>query len=177
MTPEETRALIAEAETHQELVTCGNPQHTNFEVGCPECAVVCDYCTCPWPCDARRLADALSALTVPDGDARERLAEIIEPYIDTAIGDYGSGSYDETLPDAILAAFPVLGTAAPEPEEWEYICQTDAPTANHLTAFSESLDRARKTQAQRNLMGHTNSRIWRRRKAGPWEPLPVGGES
>lgn len=71
MTDEKTRVLIAEAEKHQEVVVCGNPRHTNFDIGCPDCAVVCDYCTCPWPCDARRLADALEALTVPDGDARE----------------------------------------------------------------------------------------------------------
>lgn len=56
----------------------------------------------------RRAKSALSELTTPDGDVRELLAEIIEPFIDTAIGDYGSGSYDGTLPDAILAAFPVL---------------------------------------------------------------------
>ena len=73
MTPDNPRELIAEAERHQELVVCGNAQHTNFDVGCPDCAVVCDYCTCPWPCDARKCADALAAPLDP-----VKVAEVLD---------------------------------------------------------------------------------------------------
>ena len=67
----------------------------------------------------KRWADALSALTVPDGDARERIARVLcerNGYLwdDTEEDQQAFHLWDA---DAILAAFPVLSrTAAPEPE-------------------------------------------------------------
>lgn len=117
MTDDKTRALLEAAEKHQEVVVCGNPRHTNFDIGCPDCAVVCDYCTCPWPCDARRLADALSALTVPDGDARERLVESIAGGTISIPGGYGELARDdaENIVDTVVCDPALSRAAAPEP--------------------------------------------------------------
>jgi hypothetical protein len=41
---------------HHMDVACGNPQHTNFDVGCPDCAAVCDSCGEDWPCRTADLA-------------------------------------------------------------------------------------------------------------------------
>ncbi len=109
--------------------------------------------------------------TPQEGGARAVLERIIEPYIDTAIGDYGSGSYDETLPDAILAAFPVLSrAAAPEPE-WEYATTqwgSDRQPHGRLTRGEITPE-----QWFAELGDREDLELVRRRKAGPW--LPVGG--
>ncbi|WP_336652683.1 MULTISPECIES: hypothetical protein [unclassified Leucobacter] len=52
-------------------------------------------------------ADTISALTVPDGDARERLLQLITEYMPGREGI--PKVQDVWLADAILAAFPVLG--------------------------------------------------------------------
>ena len=38
------RALREVMAIHEPLWGCGNPGHTNPEVGCPECEVICDGC-------------------------------------------------------------------------------------------------------------------------------------
>ena len=53
-------ALRAVLDLHQPKWSCGNPQHTNPEVGCPDCAECCiecgDYLPCP---TVQAIADAL----------------------------------------------------------------------------------------------------------------------
>ena len=36
---------------------CGNPSHTNPDVGCPDCFIGCDACGEPHPCPTRRALD------------------------------------------------------------------------------------------------------------------------
>ena len=35
---------------HQPEWSCGNPAHTNLDVGCPDCAEYCTECGDPSPC-------------------------------------------------------------------------------------------------------------------------------
>ena len=60
-------ALTAALDLHNAYVSCGNPQHTNFEVGCPECAEYCEasgeVCPCP------TLAAITDALTPKENDS------------------------------------------------------------------------------------------------------------
>ena len=60
-------ALTAALDLHNAYVSCGNPQHTNFEVGCPECAEYCEACgeVCPCP----TLAAITDALTPKENDS------------------------------------------------------------------------------------------------------------
>lgn len=47
------RAVIAVLELHEfdsEDVACGNPRHTNFDVGCPDCYYPCQGCGESYPC-------------------------------------------------------------------------------------------------------------------------------
>ncbi len=44
-------------ELHQELWDCGNARHTNPDVGCPECAVLCCHCGDSWPCETIAILD------------------------------------------------------------------------------------------------------------------------
>ena len=44
------RALRAVMVLHEHLWGCGNPRHTNTEVGCPECEEICDDCGSSYPC-------------------------------------------------------------------------------------------------------------------------------
>lgn len=37
-------------ELHESEWSCGNPRHTNPDIGCPECAEYCDLCGHMWPC-------------------------------------------------------------------------------------------------------------------------------
>jgi len=54
-------ALTAALDIHKAYVSCGNPQHTNFEVGCPECTEYCEACGEVWPCPTRAaITDALT---------------------------------------------------------------------------------------------------------------------
>lgn len=54
-------ALTAALDLHREEVSCGNPRHTNFDAGCPECLVVCDSCGEIYPCPTvRAITDALT---------------------------------------------------------------------------------------------------------------------
>lgn len=39
---------------HQPEWSCGNPAHTNPDVGCPECAEQCTDCGQTWPCATLR---------------------------------------------------------------------------------------------------------------------------
>lgn len=96
MTNEKIRVLVAKA--HDELAM--------LDLDGPTTAEGTAWGSCLREAK-QALAEAVETLTVPDGDVRELLAEIIEPFIDTAMGDYGSGSYDGTLPDTILAALPL----------------------------------------------------------------------
>lgn len=104
MTPEETRALVEAAEMHQPIErspSCGDPE-------CCTAVTVCQWCDDEWPRLPRRLADALEGtLTVPDGDVRERLVNVLvmTPMADAIFGDLAAIS---RTADAILAAFPVL---------------------------------------------------------------------
>ena len=44
--------LAAVEKLHSEYEPfCGNPQHTNLDVGCPDCAYICAGCGEVWPCD------------------------------------------------------------------------------------------------------------------------------
>ena len=36
---------------------CGNPRHTNPEIGCPECYTECETCDRTYPCDTRAALD------------------------------------------------------------------------------------------------------------------------
>lgn len=56
---------------------------------------------------ATRAADALEALTVPDGDAREQLIDVL---VMTDLSDYAGTDMGmiNAAADAILAAFPAL---------------------------------------------------------------------
>lgn len=54
-------AIRAVEALHQESEwRCGNPRHTNPDVGCPECHTECETCDRTYPCPTiRALADAL----------------------------------------------------------------------------------------------------------------------
>ena len=80
---EGNRALIAHAHTdlpaltavvrdvlalHQGDWSCGNPAHTNPDVGCPECGEYCADCGQTWPCATARALAARLDLTDPEGD-------------------------------------------------------------------------------------------------------------
>lgn len=115
-------------------------------------------------------ADALSALTVPDGDTREQLIEVIAP------SAYQAYRHDR-IADAILAAFPVLGAAAPEPE-WEYGVSVNGEEPYAAYPRVETAREFQKTYWR--TPGATTVEILQRtpaREAGPWEPLPAGGET
>lgn len=125
-------------------------------------------------------------LAVSPAPARDDLASRIRAVLDQADKDEtGAAEYIDPAARRLQVANRALDridhimreAPAPARDEWEYICQTDKPTANHLTAFSESLEQARKTQSQRVHMGHTNGRIWGRRKAGPWLPVTEGEQA
>ncbi len=60
-------ALTAVLDLHREEVSCGNPRHTNFDVGCPECLVVCDSCGEIYPCPTVRAITA--ELTPKENDS------------------------------------------------------------------------------------------------------------
>ena len=47
---------------------CGNPAHTNPDVGCPECEDSCADCGQSWPCPTVRALAAHLDLTDPEGD-------------------------------------------------------------------------------------------------------------
>ncbi|UOQ57222.1 hypothetical protein MUN78_16455 [Leucobacter allii] len=93
MTPEKTRALIAEdlRNSADMIRDRGNSVATIYAATIERLM--------------RDAADALEALTVPDGDVRERMVQLIDKKLDGDCG-YGVGEY---LSDAILPAFPVLG--------------------------------------------------------------------
>lgn len=134
----------------------------------------------------RDLADALEAsLTVPDGDVRELIARTL--FIasdDFAFADRMAKAWDAPGPhgrqrwynyaDAILAAFPVLGTAAPEPE-WEYgTAHADDPQAVDM---GYTLEGAQRRVAQWNAADLERKGIVVRAPKRVWESLPVVGES
>ncbi|WP_336653060.1 MULTISPECIES: hypothetical protein [unclassified Leucobacter] len=211
MTDEKTRALIAEAE--RRTSEWSDPAEM--------------------PSDVKligSLAATLSALTLPDGDVRERLAESIAGGTISIPGGYAELARDdaESIVDTILGN-PVLSrAAAPEavakvrelhrPVEIEpssticHECSHQLPSGDYAEKVTEwpcaTLDALGPTpepewewgvQATVNIDGSPNARIelatekelphlrdaqrrgWctlhRRRKAGPWEPLPVGGET
>jgi hypothetical protein len=52
---------------HKAYVSCGNPQHTNFEVECPECADYCEACGEVYPCPT--FAVITDALTPKENDS------------------------------------------------------------------------------------------------------------
>lgn len=110
-------------------------------------------------------------LTVPDGDAREWLIEVLrtitprlhEPLWTNVLGDQA---------DAILAAFPVLSRAA-EPE-WEYgTAHADDPQAVRM---GYTLEGAQRRVAQWNAADPERKGIVVRAPKRVWEPLPVGGD-
>lgn len=43
---------------HQPEWSCGNPAHTNLDVGCPDCAEHCTDCDQAWPCPTIRAITA-----------------------------------------------------------------------------------------------------------------------
>ena len=53
---------------HQGDWSCGNPAHTNPDVGCPECGEYCADCDQTWPCATVRALAAHLDLTDPEGD-------------------------------------------------------------------------------------------------------------
>ena len=55
---------------HQGDWSCGNPAHTNPDVGCPECGEYCVDCDQAWPCSTVRALAAHLDLTDPEGDPR-----------------------------------------------------------------------------------------------------------
>lgn len=173
MPDKKTRALLEAAEKHQEVVVCGNPRHTNFDIGCPDCAVVCDYCTCPWPCDARKLADALSALTALGGDAREKLkAESLKNWqAGVEIRRYSEffTSFEDGFDRGYAAA--LSRAAAPE---WEYgTAHADDPQSVDM---GHTLEGAQRRVAQWNAADPERKGIVVRAPKRAWEPLPVGGD-
>lgn len=46
-------------ELHRPVWACGNPGHTNPDVGCPECDEVCRTCTDHMPCPTVRELDRI----------------------------------------------------------------------------------------------------------------------
>lgn len=44
-------------ELHTEDWSCGNPRHTNPDVGCPDCGVHCGHCGHDWPCPTVQAID------------------------------------------------------------------------------------------------------------------------
>ena len=46
-------------ELHPAQWECGNPRHTNPEVGCPECSEVCATCDRTMPCPTVRELDRI----------------------------------------------------------------------------------------------------------------------
>lgn len=53
---------------HQGDWSCGNPTHTNPDVGCPECGECCADCGQTWPCPTVRALAAHLDLTDPEGE-------------------------------------------------------------------------------------------------------------
>ncbi|UOR02039.1 hypothetical protein MUN77_01525 [Leucobacter allii] len=138
---------------------------------------------------APALADALEAsLTVPDGDARETVMKAIragrearQEWWTVAEDVSDPPSDDDFIADAILATFPVLSRAvAPEPE-WEYNTQAENGFLYSETTQEDAQLSAEMSRRVHDYPGSTTTRlirhVVRRRKAGPWEPLTVGGES
>lgn len=81
-TPED-RAFIAHARTdlpaltaavrdvlalHQGDWSCGNPAHTNPDVGCPDCDEQCVDCGQSWPCETVRAVTARIDTTPKEND-------------------------------------------------------------------------------------------------------------
>ena len=55
--PQRNAQLQAVLELHEfdsEDVACGNPRHTNFDVGCPDCYHPCQGCGESYPCQTVR---------------------------------------------------------------------------------------------------------------------------
>lgn len=53
-------AIRAVLDLHQPEWTCGDPAHTNPDVGCPDCAEYCVDCGQEWPCPTvRKIEEAL----------------------------------------------------------------------------------------------------------------------
>ncbi len=54
-------AFVREVEArHVPVDDCGNAQHTNFEVGCPDCLTVCAVDGEDYPCPDRQALDRLN---------------------------------------------------------------------------------------------------------------------
>lgn len=56
-------AVEAVAALHQMAWSCGNPSHTNPDVGCPDCALVCTNDMQDWPCET-----AATLALIEDGE-------------------------------------------------------------------------------------------------------------
>jgi hypothetical protein len=65
--PRLVAALTAALDLHNAYVSCGNPRHTNLEVGCPECTEYCEACGEVYPCPT--LAAITDALTPKENDS------------------------------------------------------------------------------------------------------------
>ena len=48
-------------EAHAGEWDCGNPSHTNPDVGCPDCLLYCASCDVEMPCPTVRLLDQIEA--------------------------------------------------------------------------------------------------------------------
>lgn len=64
-----------------------------------------------------------------------------------------------------------LRAAVPAETEWEYTDSESNPGEHHLTRFSGSRDALNRRNEGRKRGGHPALPIWKRRKAGPWEPV------
>ncbi|WP_143822666.1 hypothetical protein [Mycetocola reblochoni] len=115
----------------------------------------------------------------PDEDQRKSLDRVIgavvsnsmnHPVPHVVLGRDVSGLRMK-LTDAVLAWLQGNGWAAPDEGEWEYTDSEKHPGPNHLTAFSASLEALSARQARRTRLGHEPLTIWRRRRAGAWEPV------
>lgn len=145
----------------------------------------------------KRWADALSALTAPDGDVREQLIQLALAHL-PILGVAGTGkivgcrcmdrvfvrgqeTWAEHIADAILATFPELSRAAALEPEWEYSSRAENGFLYEVTNLEDAELSARNSRQVHGYPGSTTPHlirhVVRRRKAGPWEPLPVGGET
>lgn len=158
MTDEKTRALIAEARTD-----ISDAERCEMLGVTPAAGTLLRM--------LRKVTDALSALTVPDGDAREAVEEeATRRWGEFASTDTRQGAFER---DAFVAgAMWALSRAAAPETEWEYAVrwvQTDGQPITDIGADEADVRALVETQD-----GWCEGV---RRQAGPWEPLTVGGET
>ncbi|WP_336991055.1 hypothetical protein [Leucobacter sp. VD1] len=123
MTDEKTRALIAEARDRADHMTL-LAKLTENGPGAVVAREEADRMT--------RFADALEALTVPDGDAREKLIDVL---VMTDLSDYAGTDMGmiHAAADAILAALPALSRAA-APESGREDLSTEITAKREMTS-------------------------------------------